>query len=115
MPVVVFILLAVAYALVRHKPQPPPRLAVIAMLRMTEDQLIDALQVGRHVFEVWKHDATHGSLDIRTDGKLVTHMTGAIFTLKNFTDEPAGWQNGADINGDSRTWRWRARPTRAWC
>jgi hypothetical protein len=42
-------------------------------------------------------------------------MTGAIFTLKNFTDEPAGWQNGADINGDSRTWRWRARPTRAWC
>jgi hypothetical protein len=100
-PAAVFILLAVAYALVRHQPEKPRRLAVLAVVSLNNDEPIDSLRVGRHTFQVRKQDATQGSLDIRTDGKLVTHTTGATFTVRDFTDQPAGWTNGMDINGDS--------------
>jgi hypothetical protein len=61
----------------------------------------DSLRIGRHVFQVRRQDPTRGSLDILTDGKVVKHITGAAFSLHDFGDEPAGWKNGSDINGDS--------------
>jgi len=84
----------------RLKPEKPPPMR-LAVVQLTTDEIVDSLQVGRHVFQVRKHDETEGSLDVLTDGKITSHMTGAVFSLKDFTDEPAGWKNGTDINGDS--------------
>ncbi len=99
-PIVVMILLVAAYVLSRPKAEDPQKRLVVAEIRVN-DQATDSLRVGRHDFQVGKQDATQGWLDIRTDNRIVTHMTGSTFSLKDFTDEPAGWKNGADINGDS--------------
>src|SRR5436309_1285585 len=94
----VLVVLGAAVALLlRPKPDKDTAFAEAAPAEESDG----SLRIGRHMFRAGKEDALQGSLDIFTDGKLVRHITGSNFSLKDFTDELPGWTNGTDINGDS--------------
>jgi hypothetical protein len=101
--VVALPLIAVAAFLLLHRESPVPTATAAPppMPATLEGEPVARLQVGRHEFQVRKPDATQGWLDILTDGKLVKHIAGVNFTLNDFGEQPEGWTNGSDINGDS--------------
>jgi hypothetical protein len=93
------IVLVAAFLLLRRKaPQAAPATAPAA--GALDGEPLARLRVGRHEFQVRKSD-TEGALDILTDGKPVKHIAGVNFTLNDFGEQPPGWTNGSDINGDS--------------
>jgi hypothetical protein len=100
--VVALPIVAVAAFLLAHRDAAPSIAAPTQAVTVTlEGEPVARLQVGRHEFQVRKPDATQGWLDILTDGKPVRHIAGVNFTLSDFSEQPEGWTNGTDINGDS--------------